>query len=246
MKNLVIFDLETTGVDKSKDQIIQFAAIKVNPENHQVIDSKNLFIQPIGNYQISLQAYFKHGIKPDDLKDKPHFKDVANEIVEFIKDCDIVTYNGNGFDIPFLLVELNRVGVEFSFMNTKCYDTYVEERKRNGMHLGEVYQRYKGKSMEEAGLQAHDALSDVKATLSIFAAQQKHQQYNPEKMYGEDNVIIDMIFNNEIKPCFNIGKYRGISVETVALIDQKYIQWCTSSNCGFIQSTKNYLKKYIK
>ena len=246
MKNLVIFDLETTGVDKSKDQIIQFAAIKVNPENHQVIDSKNLFIQPIGNYQISLQAYFKHGIKPDDLKDKPHFKDVANEIVEFIKDCDIVTYNGNGFDIPFLLVELNRVGVEFSFMNTKCYDTYVEERKRNGMHLGEVYQRYKGKSMEEAGLQAHDALSDVKATYTIFVAQQRNQHYEPANMYGEDAVITDQEFRGEIKPCFNIGKYKGLSIEFINTIDKGYLAWCISDSCNFLESTKDYIRKFVK
>ena len=62
MKNIVIFDIETTGLDKTKDQIIQFASIKVNPQNHQIIDSKNIWIQPVGNYQMSLGAYFKHGV----------------------------------------------------------------------------------------------------------------------------------------------------------------------------------------
>lgn len=245
MKDLVIFDLETTGVDKSKDQIIQFAAIKVNPETHQVIDSKNLWIQPIGQYQISIQAYFKHGVKPDDLKDKPHFSEVAQEIVDFMKDCDIVTYNGNGFDIPFLLTELDRCGISFSFMNSKCYDTYLEERKRNGMHLGEVYTRYKGKTMEEAGLQAHDALSDVKATYTIFVAQQRNKPYEPEKMYGEDAVITDQEFRGEIKPCFNIGKYKGISVEFVNSIDKNYLAWCISDSCNFMKSTKDFIRYYI-
>jgi len=246
MKNLVIFDLETTGVDRTKDQIIQFAGIKINPETNQLIDSKNLFIQPVGNYQISIQAYFKHGIKVDDLKDKPHFKDVANEIINFIKDCDIVTYNGNGFDIPFLITELNRVGISYSFMNCKCYDTYVEERKRHGMHLEDVYKRYKGKSMEESGLQAHDALSDVKATYTIFVAQQRSQQYEPANMYGEDAVITDQEFKGEIKPCFNIGKYKGLSLEFISTIDKNYLAWCISDSCNFLQSTKNYIKQYIQ
>ena len=246
MKYLVIFDLETTGTDRIKDQIIQFAAIKVNPETHELVDSKNLFIQPVGNYQIAIQAYLKHGIKPENLKDKPHFSEVAHEIIDFIKDCDIVTYNGNGFDIPFLLNELNRVGIDFSFMNTKCYDTYVEERKRNGMHLEDVYKRYKGKSMEESGLQAHDALSDVKATYSIFVAQQRNQPYKPAPMYGEDAVITDQEFKGEMKPCFNIGKYKGLSVEFVNTFDKNYLAWCISESCNFMNSTKDYIKQVIQ
>lgn len=244
---ITVFDLETTGLDKEKDSIIWFAGIQIDTDGWKILNSISQLIQPIGNYTISLGAYYKHHITPEILKDKPTIKDFAPTIISFFEGADnILTYNGNSFDIPFLKNELNKYGYDIDFMSKNCYDAFLEEKRRNGNKLEDTYKRYKGKSMEESGLTAHDALSDVKATLSIFVAQQKHQQYNPEKMYGEDNVIIDMIFNNEIKPCFNIGKYRGISVETVALIDQKYIQWCTSNNCGFIQSTKNYLKKYIK
>jgi len=245
MKNLVVFDLETTGVDRIKDQIIQFAAIKVNPENHELIDTINLYIQPVGRYEISYQAYFKHGITAKMLEDKPHFAQVANKIVDFIKDCDILTYNGNNFDIPFLINELSRVGIEFSFMNIKCYDVYIEERKRNGMHLEDVYARYKGKNMEESGLTAHDALSDVKATYSIFVAQQHKSPYEPPKMYGEDSVITDQEFRGEIKPCFNVGKYKGLSLEFVKSIDKNYLAWCISDGCNFMKSTKDFIKYYI-
>lgn len=88
---LVIFDLETTGLDRTKDQIIQFAAIKIDTKTNQIVDQKNIYIQPEGNYQITIQAYMKHGIKADFLKDKPHFIDVAQEIYDFFEGCDILT-----------------------------------------------------------------------------------------------------------------------------------------------------------
>ena len=243
---IVVFDLETTGLDRTKDQIIQFSALKINTEIHQILDSKNLYIQPIGEYSISIAAYLKHRISPEFLKDKPYFKDVAKEIVEFIGDNNILTYNGNGFDIPFLKAELNKYGYDIDFMNRKCWDAFLEEKRRNGINLENTYKRYKGKTMEEAGLTAHDAMSDIKATYAVFVAQQKIESYDASTMYGEDNVIIDADFDGQIKPCFGIGKYRNVSLEYVAKYDQKYLQWCVSDKCNFIQSTKNYIQQYIK
>ena len=245
IKPLVVPDIETTGLNKETDYIIQFGAIKVDRITGNIIDSINLYIKPVGNYTITIQAYLKHHIKPEFLEDKPTFKEVAPKIRDFMASCDILTYNGNGFDIPFLKIELNKYGYDIDFTSKKCYDAYLEEKRRNGMHLEDVYMRYKGKSMADAGLVAHDALSDVKATLSIFIGQQSRQLYGPEKMYGEDNTIQDMIFLNELQPCFNIGKYRGISLKYVSEHDQNYLKWCISSKCNFLQSTKEYIKQYI-
>ena len=242
---LVVFDLETTGLDRIKDQIIQFSALKINTDNNSIIDTKNLYIQPIGTYSISISAFTKHHITPEFLNDKPYLKDVAQDIIDFIGDNDILTYNGNGFDIPFLKVELNKYGYDIDFMNRKCYDAFLEEKRRNGINLENTYLRYKGKTMSESGLFAHDALSDIKATYSVFYAQQKNKAYNPENMYGEDNVIIDNDFDGQVKPCFNIGKYRNVSLEYVALYDKGYLKWCISDKCNFMKSTKEFIKHYI-
>ena len=244
MKNLVVFDLETTGINKEKDQIIQFAAIKINRETNQIIDEKNLYIQPIGQYQISIQAFFKHGIKPEFLKDKPYFKDVANEIIEFIKDSDIVTYNGNSFDIPFLVNEFSKAGIEYTFTNQNCYDAYIEERRRNGIKLADTYKRYKGKTMEESGLNYHDAFSDIKATYTIFYAQQKNKEYPPEKIFGDDNIISLKDFQGELCPCFNVGKYKDLSIAFVQKIDKQYLNWCINDS-NFNKTTKNFIKQYL-
>ena len=246
MKNLVIFDLETTGVDRTKDQIIQFAAIKVNPETNTVLDSKNMYIRPQGKFEITIQAYCKHGITAKFLEDKPYFADVAKEIYDFFEDADLITYNGNNFDIPFLITEFAKVGLEFDVMSRNCYDTFVEERRRNGIKLVDTYKRYKGKSMEEAGLNAHDALSDVKATYTVFYAQQKNKPYGPEKILTLDSVITMQLWNDkEEVPCFNIGKYRTMSVEFVASFDQNYIKWCANDS-NFLPSTKEYIRKFLK
>ena len=243
---LTIFDIETTGLDKSKDFIIQFAGIKIDTSTNKILDQKNIYIQPAGQYNISLGAYYKHGIKPDFLKDKPYFKDVANEIKEFFKDSAILTYNGLSFDIPFLKNEFHRVGIEYDFTKHQCYDAFLEEKRRNGISLENTYKRYKGKSMEEAGLTSHDALSDVKATYTIFVAQQRNQQYGPEEMLGEDNALVNKEFQGKIQPCFNIGKYKDIAVVTVYAFDKNYIAWTISDNCNFSQSTKDYIKKIIQ
>lgn len=243
MKQLIVYDLETTGLDKSKDQIIQFAAIKVDAENHKLIESKNIFIQPVGNYSITIQAFFKHGITPDFLKDKPYFKDVAQEIFDFFTGCDILTYNGCSFDNSFLMAEFERVGIVWDPTNYVNYDAFLTEKRRNGNTLDETFKRYCGKTMFEAGLSAHDALSDVKATYAIFRHQNEIEQVEPEKLLVADNTIALMEFKENLEPCFTIGKYKNIPVKYVNTIDPNYIQWAISSKSGFSTSTKNFIQK---
>lgn len=243
MKPLVVFDLETTGLDRTKDQIIQFAAIKINRETNEILDSKNLYIQPEGNYQISIQAYMKHGIKADFLKDKPHFIDVAQEIFDFFNDCEILTYNGNNFDIPFLITEFDKVGITFNVLDRVCYDAFMEEKRRNGIGLENTYKRYKGKTMEESGLTAHDALSDVKATYAVFYAQQKVQPYEADKILTQDNFIVMKEFQGQEKPCFSFGKYKDLSVEFVSTFDKNYLEWCVGNTSNFLPTTKDYITK---
>ena len=244
---LAVFDLETTGLDRTKDQVIQFSGVKIDTDTHQILEEINEYIRPIGNYTIAIAAYFKHHITPEFLSDKPTMMQVGEKIVKFFEDTDnVLTYNGNGFDIPFLKTELEKYGYNIDFSKKNCYDAFLEEKRRNGNTLEETYKRYKGNTMEESGLSAHDAFSDIKATYSVFIAQQKQKEYGPEKTYGEDNVIKEMDFCGNMKPCFSIGKYRGVSLEYVAEHDQNYIRWCVSDKCNFMNSTKDYIKTYLK
>lgn len=245
-KKLVVYDLETTGLDKTKDQIIQIAMIKYDWSSKKIIESKNFYIQPIGNYSIPIGAYMVHGINVEFLKDKPHFNEVAQSIYEFFDGCDIVTYNGCSFDNAILVEEFRRAGIDFDPRKFNNYDCFYEEKRINGNRLGDTFQRYYGKSMEDAGLKAHDALSDVKATCAIFVKQQTNHPYKPETIITTDNVVAMQEFNNEIVPCFTLGKYRGLGVEFVAGFDQGYIAWACGDKSNFVQTTKDYLKNYLK
>ena len=244
---LIIFDIETTGLDRTKDSIILFAGLKIDTDTNSILEDLNLYIRPVGSYSISIGAYFKHKITPKFLEDKPTMQDVAKQIVDFFGDNDsILTYNGNGFDIPFLKYELNKYGYDIDFMKRKCYDAFLEEKRRNGIGLENTYLRYKGKTMEDAGLTAHDAFSDIKATYAVFVAQQRKSPYNPENIYGEDNVVTDMLVEGQYVPCMNIGKYKSIPLEYIAEHDQSYLEWCVSDKCNFMNSSKAYIKTYIK
>ena len=246
IRPLIVPDIETTGLNKETDYIIQFAAIKVDRQTGNIFDSINLYIKPTGSYNITIQAYLKHHIKPQDLEDKPTFAEVADDIRDFFEGCDILTYNGNNFDLPFIKNEFRRIGQDIDFMQYNCYDAFLEEKRRNGNNLESTFKRYTGKTMAEDGLTAHDALSDVKATYRIFLEQQKVQEYGPEKRITEDNVIIMGNFNGKEQPVFNVGKYKELPISYVSTVDQNYLLWCVSDKASFIDSTKNYIKNYIK
>lgn len=246
IKPLVVPDVETTGLHKETDYIIQFAAIKVDRVANKIIDSINLYIKPSGPYTISIQAYLKHKIKPEFLADKPTFKEVASQIRDFIEGCDILTYNGNGFDLPFIKAEFNRIGEDIDFLKYNCYDAFLEEKRRNSNSLENTFNRYVGHTMEEEGLTAHDALSDVKATYKVFEAQQKIQPYEPEVRLTEDNFLVMDMFNGKEQPIFTIGKYKQLPISYVSTVDQNYLKWCVSDKATFMQSTKDYISKYIK
>lgn len=244
---LTVFDLETTGLDKKKDYIIEFAAIKVDQETKKIVKSIDLYIKPSGSYSISLGAYYTHGITPQMLEDKPVFAEVMPQILEFFgPDVDVLTYNGTSFDLSFLAIEFGRNGIEFTLLDHNNYDAFREEVRRYGNSLGESFKRYYGCTMEEKGLRAHNALSDVKATYMVYVAQQEKQEYGPENLLTEDNVIKMMEFKGKEMACFSIGKYRQVPVEVVLQIDRGYLDWVMGASCSFSPSCKRFVKDFIE
>lgn len=246
MKNIVAIDIETTGLDKNKDHVIQLSMIKFNPETYEVLDSYDTYIKPEGAYVINIASYIKHNIKPQFLNDKPYFKDIADDVLNFIGDCDILTYNGNSFDLPFLNIELARLHKHIDFTTRKCYDSFQTERERYPMTLEGIYKKYMGKTMVEDGLEVHNSLSDIAATVEVFRKQNEENIVEPIKIYGDCGLIKNMDFRGEIKPCFSYGKYRQLSVELVAQLDQNYLKWAISPKSEFDEDTKKFIKNYIK
>jgi DNA polymerase III subunit epsilon len=245
-KPLVVLDIETTGLDRTKDWIIQFAAIKVDVDANKIVDTINLMIRPEKDYIMSIGAYIKHKIHPDSLKDKPTFKEVANDIYKFIDGCDILTFNGTSFDLPFLMNEFAKVGIDFKPTDYTCYDACKTENRRYSHHLVDVFKRYRGKTIEEYGLSPHDALSDVKACYAVFVGQNKVSPVEPEKMLTDDDSLVLGEFtpfgehNGQEEVLMNFGKYRQVPLKIVKATDPGYISWLLSNTTS--QKTKELLQ----
>lgn len=247
-RNIVVIDVETTGVNKNVDRIIQISAIKVDTEVHKIVDKLNYYVQPEGPYTIGLGAYLKHGIKPADLKDKPHFKDIANEVLDFMGDDDILTFNGIQFDMQMLVQEFKRCGINFIPKEHKMLDAFKEEVRRNSNSLGECFKRYCGRTMEEAGLKAHDAMADVKATYAVWKHQQETGECRYEEMLVDDDSIRYVEYNGKQEPALMFGKYRDVPLAIVCQTDPEYINWLLSKDdvCSSAKSLIIHVYNLVK
>lgn len=247
---VIVFDLETTGLNKTSDRVIQFAAQIFNWEDVDRGDySKPLkeikkFFLPDDGTEVSLGAYYKHHLSREVLKDYPSFSVFAADCVALFEDCDTLTYNGISCDIPFLTAELARYGYSIDWANRDNYDAYQTEMTRHNNKLENVYTRYNGQTMTESGLEAHDAFSDVKATVAVFAGQNKDEYQLPAKYVTDDGSLKLDTVEDELCIVFANGKYFGIPVKTVVMKDPGYIRWTLSAN--FSSRTKEIISKFVE
>lgn len=231
---LVAFDVETTGLNYKENHIIQIGILTLNDELTIIKEFKSLIRPADPNYIIETAAQEIHGITKEALKDAPTFKDLSKKLLEIFGDNDIITYNGNTFDIKFLYNEFERIGIEFN-LNRKFYDVYDIEKYFNSNKLCSTFERYFGKTMEESGLQAHDAMSDIIATVQIFSKQLnkiKQSEFIIEDISNTKIECIDSFLQKDKnnKWIFEQGKYKLIEVTKIFEKDPGYIKWIMTNN----------------
>ena len=153
---IVFFDLETTGIDVVNDRIVEICLLKVFPNGNQ--ESKVMRINP--TIHIPEGASAVHGIYDEDVADCPTFKEVAEDVMNFIHGCDLGGFNSNHFDIPMLVEEFLRNGINIDLRNTRCVDVQNIYHKLERRTLIAAYKFYCDKDLENA----HSALADTEAT----------------------------------------------------------------------------------
>src|SRR5688572_23586811 len=117
-KPLAFIDIEATGSNVSTDRIVEIAIIKHLPDGNRTVKRKLLNPQmPIPQLITEI-----HGITDEMVKDAPVFKQAAQEIKQFLDGCDLACYNAYRLDIPMLMEEFIRAGVEFDMRNRKLVD----------------------------------------------------------------------------------------------------------------------------
>ncbi len=215
-KPLAFFDLETTGINVSKDRIVELSVLKVMPDGTEI--SKTWRINP--TIPIPEKVSKIHGIYEKDIIDKPTFKDLAEEISDFFEDSDLVGYNSNKFDVPMLIEEFLRADYNFEVKQRRLIDGQVIFFKKEPRTLSAAYEFYCGKKLENA----HSAEADVFATYEVLKAQ--IERYDDLKndvdqlsKFSSQTRNADfagmIIFNEDGKETFNFGKYKGKTVEEV-------------------------------
>ena len=180
-KPLVVFDLETTGLDLVKDRIIQLSYIKVFPSGQE----------ERGDFLINPECYIRPditqltGISNEDVKDKPTFKQLAQKLNELFKGCDFAGFNSNHFDIPLLAEEFLRAGIDFDFSKCRCIDAQTIFHKMERRNLAAAYKFYCGRKMEE-DFTAHRADEDTEATWRVLQAELDYYSEEHQRELGED------------------------------------------------------------
>ena len=247
-KPIVFFDLETTGTDVARDHIVELCYIKLYPCGNE--KSQSMRIKPVDalgrTIHIPEQASAIHGIYDDDVKDCPTFKDIASELIAVLSDSDLAGYNSNYFDIPLLVEEFLRVGINLDLSNSKFVDVCVILKKMEQRTLSAAYKFYCKKDLENA----HSALADTRATVDVLEAQLDFYKDLPndiEKLseFSSNTNYVDfagrIIKNDKGQKVFNFGKYKGQVVKEVLDREPGYYNWIMQGD--FSLNTKQEIKK---
>ena len=241
-KPLCVFDLETTGLNISKDRIVQIAILKIYPSGKK--EELNLLINPEMNISDSNSAI--HGVTNEMVKDSPTFKDAGSEIVAFIGTSDLAGYNSNKFDIPVLAEEFLRADIEFDLSTKDCVDIQNIFHKMEQRTLVAAYKFYCSKELTNA----HDAMADTVATWEVFEKQlEQYDNLKPNIDFLADfsrNSVhknIDfagrLAINENNEAIYNFGKHKGKTIKEISVSEPGYYGWMLEAD--FPRYTKKIL-----
>jgi DNA polymerase III subunit epsilon len=253
LKNpLCFFDLETTGVNITTDRIIEIAVIKLMP-NGEVLRKTNLLNPTV---PIPAESTAIHGITEADVADKPSFKEVAKDYARFLEGADLSGFNVLKFDIPVLVEEFLRAGVEFDYSRKKIIDSQRIFHLMEKRTLSAAYRFYVNEELKNS----HSAEADTEASMQVLLAQVARYQGQAvtdalghkigeiqndmdtlHKLTGADMVDLAgrIVRNNKGEEIINFGKHKGKAVALVLSQEPSYYDWMM--NGDFALDTKRKL-----
>ena len=243
---IVFFDLETTGLDVTKARIVEIALLKLFPDN--TTDSFLTLVNP--EMIIPEEAVNVHGITNLDVKDKPTLKEIAVDIKMIIDDSDLAGYNLIKYDVPLLVNELKRVGINYSAENVKMIDVMNIFKQKERRDLTSAYRFYCQKELEGA----HSALKDTQATYEVFKAQLEKYSDLPKSVEGlheycnkKDERFVDKdgkFMWKDGEAYLTFGKFKGQSLHKVVKSDAHYLEWM--ANQDFSAEVRTIIRSALK
>ncbi len=223
---LVFFDLETTGVDTVNDRIVEVSMIKIMPSGEEVVRTRRINPQ----MHIPEQATAIHGITDEMVKDEPTFAQIAKSMAQFIEGCDFGGFNSNRFDLPMLVEEFLRAGVDVDFKRCKFIDVQNIFHKMEQRTLVAAYKFYCDKDLQDA----HSAEADTRATYEVLKAQlDRYPDLQNDVAaladFSARGETVDyagrIVYNDKGEEVFAFGKHKGRRVSDVFEQEPSYYSW---------------------
>jgi len=245
-KPIIFFDLETTGVNFQSDRIVEISYIKVWPNGQE--ESRTIRVNP--ERPIPPEATAVHHITDADVAGERPFREVARELARTFQGCDIGGFNSNKFDLPLLMEEFLRAGVDdFDPSRCRLVDVQTIFHKMEQRTLTAAYKFYCGKDLEAA----HSADADTRATYEVLKAQldrypslQNDISFLSEFSTQKKNVDMAgrIVYDEHGREVFNFGKHKGKFVEQVFREDRGYCDWMNRGD--FSADTKRVVNRLYK
>ena len=229
---LVIFDLETTGVNSRRDRIVELSAVRLNPDGSE--DERTWMINP--GVPIPPEASAIHGYTDEQVKDCPKFDAVADEIAAFFANADLGGFNSDRFDIPCLVEEFARTGRIFNTKNRRHVDVMRIFRHFERRDLSAAVRFYLGREMQDA----HHASADTRATVEVFKAQLDRYADLPKTPAGIEQLVAPadpfaVDANNTFRwvngeLVVNFGKKKGERLLDLLKNERGYVKWIVNGD----------------
>lgn len=238
-KPLCVFDLETTGIRVGVDRIVEIGIVKVFPDGHT-----EEFLRRVNpEMPIPAEASAVHHIYDADVALEPVFKELAPLVAQFIGNSDLAGFNSNRFDIPMLVEEFLRVGVQFEIKGRRMIDVQNIFHKMEQRTLTAAVRFY----LNREPVNAHSAIYDTRATYEVLKAQiMRYQQIPYTDKNGQKDCPVknDMdalaefstvghyadlagfvAYDSKGAEVFGFGKHKGKKVEEVFRDEPSYYDW---------------------
>jgi DNA polymerase III subunit epsilon len=254
-KPVVFFDIETTGLSRTEDRIVEIYMTKRDPGTGSKV-AEDLYYVLDPEHTIGEEAVALHGITQEDVRGKPAFRDVADEVLAYIKGCDLSGYNIIGFDLQFLFEEFHRCGRIFKYMEHRIIDSYVLWVKMEPRTLTGAVKKFLGEEIVDA----HKAQADTECQIRVLFAQMKQYGMDLEAVAArtESAKMVDLsgkFSRSTVSPehpgdgqqaIYNFGKYKGLGVMDVhRTVDPGYLKWMAESSNMPVDS-RMFARKFLK
>ncbi|GAA4307554.1 3'-5' exonuclease [Mucilaginibacter gynuensis] len=255
---LAFFDIESTGTNIGADRILELSVIKLFPDGSEQV--KTWRANP--EMPIPLETSLVHGIYDEHIVNEPVFKAIAQDVADFIHDSDLAGYNSNKFDIPMLMEEFLRAGVDFDLDSRHFVDVQNIFHQMEQRTLKAAYQFYCNKDI----INAHSAEADTRATMEVLLAQierYENAEFEDKKGVKSIPVVGDvealhkftnlskpvdfagrLVYNEAGEELINFGKHKGKRVEEVFNTEPSYFAWMMQGD--FPLYTKRKLEEIHK